>query len=500
MEKKGKRKPFTKKDVLFERWIRGRLNYKLHSGQLRIEEAVNQNQNQLFVGELARQFGKTFWLVKRALEKGFKKKKAKIKIGTAFQTDLVEFILPAFDAVMEDCPESIKPIWKSQSSKFVFPHNKSEIKLVGLDKKPNGLRGNVIDLIILDEAAFMSRLDYIYKSVIIPATTHRPDCEILVFSTPPDTPAHDFLDYVQKAELEGGYLKLTIYDNPMVDQKTIARLMKESGGEHSTTWRREYLCEHVTDAYLQIISGWSEKYVEAVPRDAFYNFYHKYVNMDLGVKDHTAATFGYYDFRRAAYIIEDEFIINGPMMNTQILQAHLKAREMNLWAEGVNIEFKDPLMLTQDEISHVNTLYAYHQPKVYLRVSDNNNPLLLQDLSHLHQLHFMATDKGKLVEMVNATKILVSQSALIVHPHCKQVIGCLKYGVWDKHRKAFDHSKVFGHFDALAAVIYGVRNLDQITNPIPPGYMLDPDNQLLFVKERLSPTAHGLKLGFQKSG
>ena len=471
---------YTPEDVIRERWLRGRLNYKLHAGQMKIENAVNSSAHQLFVGELSRQFGKSYWLVKRALEAAFRKPRAKVKYATAFLTDLEEFILPAFELILEDCPKDLKPKYIAHKSKWRFPHNGAEIKLVGLDRKPNGLRGNAIDLIILDEAGFMARLDYIYKSVIIPATTHRPNCRILVFSTPPETPAHDFLDYVQKAEYEGGYLKLTIYDNPMVDETTIGRLMEESGGANSTTWRREYLCEHITDADLAIISDWKEEFVEAIPRDDYYPFYHKYVNMDLGVKDQTAALFGYYDFLKAKYIIEDEFVISGPKMNTNILQACLKHKELQVWTYGYDFKFKDEENIQSEEIEYVNKAWEQNQPKVFLRVADNNNPLLIQDLSYLHRIHFTPTDKGTLAEMVNATKILVRDEGIVVHPRCKQLKGALKYGVWDKHRREFAHSKIYGHFDALASLIYGVRNLNRSTNPIPRDFRLDRDNQILF--------------------
>lgn len=491
-----KRKVPSQAELTRSRWLRGRLDYKLHAGQMLIETAVNASQNQLFVGELARQFGKTYWLVKKALETAFKKKRAKIKIGTAFQTDLLEFILPAFDIVMQDCPEDLKPVWKSQRSKFILPHNGSEIKLVGLDRKPNGMRGTVIDLIILDEAGFMSRLDYLYKSVIIPATTHRPNCRILVFSTPPDTPAHEFIDYVQKAEYEGGYLKLTIYDNPLVNQTTIVRLMKESGGPNSTTWRREYLCEHVTDANLQIISDWTDEYLEDVLRDPYYGFYHKYEAMDLGVRDHTATIFGYYHFKKAALVMEDEYTIFGSKMNTKILQANLKRKELEVWSSGHDIQMEEDYIYSESDIKKIEEHWEIHRPTVYRRVSDNNNLLMNQDLSHLHQLHFSPTDKGRLEEMVNTVKIMVRSGGIIVHPRCKQLKGCLKYGVWDKNRDKFAQSKVYGHFDALAALIYLVRNLNRTTNPIPPDFQLDQSNQILFTHKQESQSVRNLKGAF----
>jgi hypothetical protein len=130
----------TDPEVIRERWLRGRLGYKLHEGQKLLREKYRASRGQLFVGECSRQFGKSFAMVVEALELAFSKPKAKIKYGTAFHTDLVEFILPTFDAVLDDCPRDIRPKFKVQGSKFIL-YNGAEIKLVGLDRTPNGLRG-----------------------------------------------------------------------------------------------------------------------------------------------------------------------------------------------------------------------------------------------------------------------------------------------------------------------------------------------------------------------
>jgi hypothetical protein len=279
-----------------------------------------------------------------------------------------------------------------------------------------------LDLIILDEVGFTSNLDYIYKSVIIPATTHRPDAKIILISTPPSTPAHAFLDYAQRAEVEGGYAMFTIYDNPMIDEATIERLKKESGGEHTTTFRREYLCEFITDTDLAIIPEWHDNCIQDIPRDEYYSYYHKYVGMDLGVKDFTALIFGYYDFKQAKLIIEDEFKMHGPTMNTEKLVAEIKAKELELWETQVP----------------------------FRRISDNNNLHLLQDFSYLHNLVFTATNKDTLEAMINEVRIMVAAGQIIIHPRCKQLIGCLKYGVWTMKKDKFARSSVYGHFDSLA--------------------------------------------------
>jgi hypothetical protein len=480
----------TKQAVREEYWHRGNLSYKLHSAQKQLSQAFNSIKTPLFVGNCSRQNGKSFWAVTKAIETALRIKNAQIRYGAAFQSDLVDFIIPAFEKVMEDAPKALKGKYKVQGSKFVFP-NGSTIKLVGLDKNPNGLRGNTLDLIIIDECGFVSNLDYVYKSVIIPATTHRPNAKIVLISTPPSTPAHPFLDYVQKAEAEGGYKMFTIFDNPMLDDATVLRLMKETGCKIpesdnalsviatirksnviefpddwvlSTTFRREYLCEFITDSDLQIIPEWQDKFAQDYPKDEYRVFYHNYVGMDLGTKDFTACIFGYYDFRKATLVIEDEFKMNGPQMNTQLLVGEIKAKEAQLWGE---------------------------QP-VFRRVSDNNNLHLLQDMSSLHNLHFIATNKDTLEAMINEVRLMVQAGRIVINPKCKQLIGCMKYGVWDEKRKGFARSTTYGHFDALAALIYLVRNLALNSNPIPKDHGFQNHKAWLGnIKDQIGTTDNG---------
>jgi hypothetical protein len=423
-----------------EKWFRGKLSYLLHAGQLRIDDKFSQIKGQLFVCNISRQWGKSYWAVSKAIEVALSKPNARIKYGTAFHTDLVEFILPTFEIILEDCPESLKPVYKVQGSKWVFP-NGSEIKLVGLDVKPNGLRGNTIDLIVLDEAGFVEKLDYIYRSIIIPATLHRPNCRIIFISTPPATPAHPFGDFIQKAELEDAYVKLTIYDNPLITEADIKRMADEMGGFNSTTFKRECLCELILDDDLALVREWKDEFAFAVPRDEYFVYYHKLVGQDLGRKDHTALVFGYYDFKRAALVIEDELTMIGPDWTTVTLKDSVLAKEKALW----------------DEL------------KPLRRVSDNNNPHLLTDLSSIHDMHFMAVKKeSSLEQMVNRVREWVKQGRILIHPRCKMLIGCMKYGIWDQKRKEFARSKVYGHFDHFAALMYLLIHTPYHSNPIPP--------------------------------
>lgn len=438
------------------------MDWKLHAGQLKIKQALRDSTGKLFVGNCSRQLGKSYEMVTECVELAIKTPKARIKYGTAFLSDLVEFIQPNFEKILEDCPSYMMPTYRAQKSKWIF-NNGAEIKLVGLDKNPDGMRGNAIDLSVLDECGFVSELDYLYKSVLVPATTHRPNAKIILISTPPKTPAHEFGDYAQRAEAEGNYIKLTIYDNPMIGPERIAELMKESGGEASTTWRREYLCEFVTDSDSQIIPEWNDSFVVARERDEFYRFYHLYDGMDLGRTDKTALIFSYYDFKRATLVVEDEFEMSGPSWTTITLKDSILSKEKELWGER----------------------------QIYRRVSDNNNPHLIQDLNALHGVYFVETNKDSLEAMVNEVRVMVAAGRLEVHPRCKMLIGCLKYGVWDKQRKKFARSQIYGHFDHLAALIYKIRNLDKHSNPVPPNYGFDVRNSIIKSQKN---TSEGAKL------
>jgi hypothetical protein len=449
-------------------WRRGILDWKLHAGQLKIREALKRSRGKLFVGNCARQFGKSTMMIAECLELAIQKPNARIKYGTAYLSDLEEFVLPNFDMLLSDCPSSVKPTYKSQKKKWVFP-NGSEIKLVGLDKNPNGLRGNTIDLIVLDECGFISNLDYLYKSIIVPATTHRPNAKIIMISTPPSTPAHSFRDYAERAHAEGNYVILTVFDNPMLTPEAIEHLKKESGGEDSTTWQREYLCLFVTDEDAKVIREWSSKHVVARERDEFFQFYHLYSAMDMGRRHKTALLFGYYDFRRATLVIEDELEMKGTVWTTVTLKDDILKKEKELW----------PTRIPKDE----------KQPKIYRRIADNNNPHLIQDLNGLYGVHFLETNKDSLEAMVNEVRIMAKDGRLEVHPRCTMLIGCLDYGVWDKQRKKFAESKVYGHYDHLAALIYLVRNLDKYTNPVPPTFGLDVRNAVIKNNRQLSEGA-----------
>jgi hypothetical protein len=299
-------------------------------------------------------------------------------------------------------------------------------------------------MILLDECGFISNLEYLYKSVIVPTTIHRPNARIILVSTPPKSPDHYFVELCKRAERDNGYAHFTIYDNPMMTPDIIKDLIEECGGEETTDWRREYLAEFVIDSNYQIIREWNDNYIADYEPTEYDGFYHRYVSMDLGVRDFTAVLFAVWDFKRACLFVLDEITMSGTEMNTLLLKDAISAKEKEIFGPQ----------------------------KPYRRISDNNNLMLLQDLGTLHGLHFAPTNTDTIEAMVNEGRLLVGAGKVRISPKCKMLIGNLRYGMWNEKRNEFARSDIYKHFDHLAALVYLIRNLDQTSNPIPQDYKL----------------------------
>ena len=433
------------------------MSWKLKGSQKLIEDAFSKVKGKLFVCNCSRRFGKSFWAAKKCLERALGGSNQKIKFASAFANDLEEIIIPAFNFLLEDCPPEILPEWQVSRKKFIFK-NGSEIQLIGLDRNPNGPRGQFCDLFIFEEAGFINRLDYLYSAVVIPMFKGRPDAMAIMISTPPISPAHPFQIFCKKSEKEGAYAKFTIYEDPEIEQYEIDELRAECLTE--SDWLREFMVEFVIDANLGIVPEWKKENVQDYNKDEYWRYYHKYVSMDLGVRDKTAALFAVYDFLEAKLFILDEMVMAGPEMTTDKLAVAIANKEKE----------------------------SFGGAEVYRRVADNNNLLLLQDLTTLHGLTFSPTTKGSLEAMINRLRLWVKQGKIVISPKCTELIGCLETGIWKKNRKEFDRSPLYGHFDALAGLMYLVRNVRENVNPIPALYNLSQDSHFIEEKENYETT------------
>lgn len=459
--------------ILAERELyrRGNLNHLLHAGQRRIEERFQNSKHQVQVVLCARGYGKTFWGCKQAVSQCIKKKSI-VKIGTEFSTDLEEFILPNFEEVLKDCPPDCLPEYKSAKSKWVFP-NGSQISLIGLDRKPNGLRGtHKVDLIILEEAGFISKLESIYYSVIVPTTMHRPDCKIVLLTTPPESLDHYFWTFHDRAQLEGSLSVYTIDENPMLAPDQIKKIERDMGGRHTTAFRREYLCQRVSEETRMLTPEFKRDiHVEELKRPAYFDFLIKTEALDSGVRDNTVQLYSVYDYPNATLHIEDELTLKGNDVITDEIYRRTCETE---------------------------ALLGYRQVS---RWADNDNLILLNDLNRLGTKdgsgrHWIPTSKDTVEAGVNLVRLWLKQGRLRVHPRCKMLIGTLETALWNKSRNDFERSAVYGHADALSALIYLIRNVNTQTDPIPLTFQVDLENTFIRSKSKPNNSAEVLASAF----
>lgn len=430
----------TKEQVIRELWHRGRHSLVILSeAQKRIQEVFEQKLDPTFVVECSRQLGKTYWACFLADFVARANPGCQIRLGTAFEVDIESIIVPNYKNVLLSCPESLWPKYKR--GKYTYP-NGAQVLFVGLDKNPNKLRGNRILLIIIEEAGFVDseKLQYVLDSVIAGAQLREPNARTVLVSTPPEEGQdHYFCTVADQMALVGSYIKITI-DESGLPEDAIRAFEKKLGGRHTVAFRREGLCERILDKSRALVEEWRDDFVQAIQPDEYFQYYHKLVGQDLGRTDHTALIYGYYDFKRAALIVTDESTMDGPAWTTETLKAEIAEKERG----------------------------SFGDCKVFRRVSDNNNPHLIQDLASIHDVHFMAVTKdSSLEQMVNRVREWVHSGRIIIHPRCKMLHGCMKYGVWDKNRKEFARSKVYGHYDHFAALMYLLIHTPVASNPIP---------------------------------
>ena len=369
---------------------------------------------------------------------------------------LKDYIKPIIKDAFDDCPDDLMPTLDANLT-LTFPNGSSVIFRGSNNKTHRVRRGGDLHIAVIDEARDIDDLDNLIDSVVFPSL-FTASGRLIISSTPADTEDHPLHAIKQEAEKEGWMSHYTILDAHRFDPEDFTQAKIDLWRKETTdnvAWEREYLAMWVKDPTKTVIPEWDDKYIQTIPHDEYFPYYQKYVSMDLGVRDKTAAIFGYYDFKRAKLIIEAEFTMKDAEVLTDNIAAKIKETERALGYQLIH------------DRNHEKWRSLQIHEKVYRRVADNNNPLLVQDLNSKHGMDFFGTRKDELPAMINLCREYVKDGRIIVDSKCVELIGCLRNGVWDKHKRELARSKVYGHFDALMSLVYLVRNLDTSTNPIP---------------------------------
>lgn len=475
-----------------ELWRRNDLaDIKLHPDQRRVDDAVNERRASREVLEIARKWGKTWWLMYRANRVCLAKPKSRVVYGAPTYKHLEEFILPVIGEFFEDAPDDVRPTYSEKAGHLEYP-NGSWIHFFGADDKEaaNRGRGPKAELAIFDEAGFCPVLRYVLKSVFKPSLLLSGG-PTLLGSTPSDEPEHDFTRYAEIAEANGTYARRTIYDNPLLTKEQIQKFIEEDAKDDGMTveeylktpdFRREYLAERITDSTLAVMGDdWTsmrEKLFRAVERPKFFD---AYTILDMGGVDPHAVLFGYYHFPLGKIVIEDELLLrNGE--NTSLLADAIKAKEQALWGvsafDGTLRGLSDLERATLPPWLKMEMAEkAPGQP--YMRICDNDTQMAT-DLVQLHGLVFVPTRKDQKRLQVNNWRVEVRTGGVLIHPRCRNLDRHLKQTTWQNARMLdYKRTAAGEHGDLLDDCVYFARNVRKNRNPEPKHWNVDIDKQWL---------------------
>ncbi len=440
----------TAKDAIRELWSRGILTYKLHPIQKKmLQSYIDQNQEVTTI-LCSRRLGKSFLLCLLAVEKCIQKPKSIVKYVCPRKNMVKTILQPIMEQILIDCPTEMRPVFKYNDSMYVFP-NGSLIQMAGTDNGHHeNLRGGKSDMWIVDEAGFCDELTYVVNTILAP-TADTTGGRGIIASTPSKTSDHEFItDFLRPAEFNGTLIKYTIYDNPLITEDKIRAIIDRYPlKEKDPEFRREYLCEVINGGDLSVIPEFTDEIqAEVIKEWVRPAFYDAYVSMDIGFRDLTVVLFGYYDFKNGLIVIEDEIAQSGSTLLLDKFAKDIRDKEEKLWTNPMSGEFKPP----------------------YLRVADNNNLIMLNQLSINHGIQFVPTRKDNKEAALNTLRMKIANKQIIIHPRCKTLIYHLRNASWNKARKEFERSPDAGHYDAVDSLIYLVRNVVETRNPYPPSY------------------------------
>jgi hypothetical protein len=420
--------PAIAKQALF---AQGCLHWYLHESQKDVYRRLRAlpSEARQRVVEISRRWGKSVLGVVMALEDALAQPNAQVLYCAPSLKQASSIIVPLIRDVLMHAPPGL--VTRTKSEYRWNCANGSSIILGGFDSASESFRGLRASSIYCDESGITDPDEFLYtvRSVLLPTLMHSrgPMTHLTTPSPYPVHPLHD--DVVPECQQNGAHFVRTVYDNPLIDARTIEQFKKDCGGEASVAWRREFMCIREIDKEFVVVPEFNSEVhvIEHEPRHANY-----LVATDFGgVRDKTVGLLVAYDFERATTHFLGEFVADA---NTG----------------------------TKDIISGLMGLEPYPVD----RIVDAPGQLLI-DLNQAHGYLCRQTPKDDWLAQVNMLRNGFNQRMVFVHPRCKFLIATLKAATFNKTRTDFNRTATLGHMDAIAAATYGFRSIDRYTNPIP---------------------------------
>lgn len=424
----------ARREAIAELWRRGELSWKLWEQQQSIYQVLRgfPISVQTVVLLCARQFGKSVLGTLLATEDCQQNPGVVVMIigPTIKQTRAI--VRPRMKLILHDAPRGLVREVKSEDTWYFA--NGSELKLGGFDTNAAAQRGKTLYRIYIEETCNSEGDDYseFLREDLGPALTHSKHAQIVHLTTLPKIPDHPFvLETMPEAEMAGALFRFTIHDNRMLTPAKFAQCVKLCGGEHTTAFRREYLCEQVRDYSIILAPEFNEathvRQSIAIPE--YCNFW---IGGDTGVvRDFTVFHLCAYDFARAKILFLDERWFR-PETGTATWAAECRAMEAG---------------------------------RKVTRHVDATSQLLLDLMKD--GFACALPRKDELEATVNQVRIALQTGQVEIDAKCKLLITTLRSGTFNHNRTDLARTTTLGHMDAFMAAAYAIRHANK-ANPFPP--------------------------------
>jgi hypothetical protein len=475
-----------------------------------INRQAGATYHNIWLDEISRRWGKTGKAITLGEEEGIKREDARGMIFTPLQKSIGGIIVPLTKILFHDAPPGYFPKYRTTKSGshqgLEIPATGTWIKLVGVDKHSDALRGEFLDFCIGTEAAFVrgsvkeGSLAEIIQGTIQPQFRYRPWGFVLLESSTAKQPDHDFnAVFREDAQLRRqahGERKMWCFRTHTIDEVTnmtaeeIEIELDQSGGRNHPKVRREYFCEEVRDPEGTVVPEFDAPTKErpytrhVVPAGSSLPRYARcYVGMDQGYsRDPLGLLFGVHDFERNKIIfVAEHFELN---MGLHRVGEVTRETEARIWWTQHRppgdktvplIDIRDATRTRVDKLvleAPEPALTYWHEeqfkPNPYKRVCDVA-PQMVGDLAVHYALNFEQTAKDDPEAARNAFRLLFTEDRVEIWAEtCPNLVKQLRSGVWNELRTDYERTPTLGHLDVFQAGVYLVRNVDWRMNPFPP--------------------------------
>jgi len=435
---------------------------------------------------IGRQRGKSFAAITDDVSFAIEHPDVIIRYAAKTKESAAGILFPTLKQVLATCPVELWPK-KMVDNPDAQPNpltwdNGSTFWWAGTDAQSfSRLRGPRAHRIRLDECAFYQDLQEVEAALLPQLTTT--GGQTLYLSTPPESPAHDFVARYRAAQATGRAEHGTIHDNPRLGAEGVRNVAQREADRlgltleqlfASTYWRREYLAEIVIEEMRAACPQWEANRAACVGARERPLHFDAYVSQDFGfLPDPTGQLFGWYDVESGVLVIEEEAEHFGKTIK-QVTE-HAKSVETKLYgvdrfagtllgAADLNFEELPEWLRTQQHRT------APRQP--FLRVADA--PLqTLAEISGEHGYALMAARKADKRLAVDTFNDLVRQHRVLIHPRCVRLIEQCATTLWDTTRSKWERSPRGDHGDLFDCAVYMAREVRWNRDPRPPAVVTD---------------------------